>query len=170
MSCQSNELELSYTQGGVAMNRKYHVRLTKEDRIHLQEHQSDIGIPKSIRKRCNVLLMADENAGIPPSQEEISVRCGVSDVTVYSLIKACDIHGVSYCLRRRAHNSPPNPPIVTGEKEARIVALACGAAPEGRSRWTLRLLSEKVVELEIMKSISYETIRSILKKHNLNLT
>lgn len=151
------------------MNRKYHVQLSEIERKGIQELMTASETPKGIKKRCNVLLQADENAGKSGTQAELSVRCGVSDVMVYTVIKECATQGVDYCLRRRHTTTPPNPPIVTGEKEARIVALACGAAPEGRSRWTLRLLAEKVVELEIMDAVSHATIRTTLKKQNLNL-
>lgn len=152
------------------MNRKYHVRLSDEERRSIQEMMSAEETPESIQKRCNILLHVDESAGKPATQEEIAVRCGVSDVTVYHVIQDCAMYGVEYCLRRRKHEVPPNPPIVTGEKEARIVALACGPAPKGRSRWTVRLLAEKVVELGIMDAISHETVRTTLKKRSLSLT
>jgi len=151
------------------MNRKYHVQMDEGERKKVQEIMNEAQTPKSIRKRCNVLLMADENAGVPPTQEEIAVRCGVSDVTVYTLVKEYSTIGLERCLRRRIHKSPPNPPIVTGEKEARIVALACGEPPKGYSRWTVRLLRDRVVELQIVESIGRETIRTMLKKRNSNL-
>jgi len=151
------------------MNRKYHVKLKQNEREEIQDRMNRKETSATLRKRCNILLYADENAGKPPTQEEISVRCGVSDVTVYTTIKEYATHGIEYCLRKRIHKVPPNPPIVTGEKEARIVALACGAAPKGRSRWTVRLLAEKVVELGIMETVSHETIRTTLKKQNLSL-
>ena len=62
------------------------------------------------------------------------------------------------------------PPKVTGDVEAKIIALACSAPPEGRSKWTLRLLSEKSVELEIIDSISHMQVSRILKKTNISLT
>lgn len=152
------------------MNRKYHVQMSEIERKEVQKILHEGQTPKSIRKRCNVLLMADENAGMPPTQEEIAIRCGVSDVTVYKLVKEYTTLGIETCLRRRTHKTPPNPPIVTGEKEARIIALACGDPPKGYTRWTVRLLRDKVVELQIVDSIGRETIRTVLKKHNLNHT
>ena len=152
------------------MNRKYHVRLSEKERRYVQEIKNEEATPESIRKRCDVLLQADESVGKPATQEEISIRCGVCDITVYTVVKDCDTQGVEYCLRRRKHEKPPRAAIVTGEKEARIVAMACGAAPEGRSRWTVRLLAEKVVELGVMEAVSHETIRTTLKKRNLSLT
>lgn len=152
------------------MNKKYHVILDETERKAIQEIMHNENTPKSIRKRCDVLLHADEHAGKPATQEELSVRCGMSTVTVHKTIKGWDTQGIEYCLRRRHHETPPRTPIVTGEIEARIIALACGASPEGRCRWTVRLLAEKVVELGILDAVSYETIRTTLKKHNLNLT
>lgn len=151
------------------MKRKYHINLSEEEREEILELLNGAATPRYIRNRCNVLVHADENAGMPPTQAEIALRCGVSDVTVYTVVKEYSMQGMKYCLRRRKHVTPPNPPIVTGEKEARIVTLACGSAPEGRSRWTVRLLAEKVVELGIMDAVSHETIRTTLKKHNLSL-
>ena len=152
------------------MNKLYHVRMSEEERKRVQIVQNEATTPESIRKRCSVLLLADESIGRPPNQEEIAKRSGVSDVTVYKLIKDYEVEGLAYCLRRREHKTPPNPPIVTGEKEARIIALACGKPPEGYARWTVRLLREKIVELEIMDQIGRETVRNTLKKRNLSLT
>lgn len=154
----------------MSRNQKYHVKLTIEDRTVVEDSLFEQQIPETIRKRCCVLLMADEVFGKPPIQSEIASRCSVSDATVCSVVKDYATKGISYCLRRRTHNNPPNPPIITGEREARIIALACGEAPDGRSRWTVRLLAEKIVELGIMEKVSYETVRATLKKQNLSLT
>ena len=113
------------------MNKKYHVRLSESERKTVQEEMGEGKTPKTIRKRCNILLQADETLGKPATQEEISKRCGVSDVTVYQTVKDYDTQGLAYVLRRREHEQPPRKRIVTGEKEARIVALACGEAPRG---------------------------------------
>jgi len=91
--------------------------MNEDERKRVQTELHDAATPKSIKKRCNVLLMADESAGTPPTHEEIAVRCGVSDVTVYNLVKEYATKGLETCLRRRTHKTPPNPPIVTGEKE-----------------------------------------------------
>lgn len=104
------------------------------------------------------------------TQEEIAARCGVSDVTVYHTVRDYCERGIEYALHFQKREKPPRPAIVTGEKEARIIALACGEPPAGFSRWTVRLLTEKVVELSIMPEVSRETIRRTLKKRNLNLT
>jgi hypothetical protein len=72
-------------------------------------------------------------------------------------------------LRRKKRETPPVQPKVTGEMEARLIALACSKVPKGYSRWTLRLLAEKSVELHYFGSLSHMTISRLLKKHSLNL-
>lgn len=152
------------------MNKKYRVQLDEEERKRVQERLVADNVPPSVRRRCGVLLMADENKGKVPTQEEIGQRCGVSVITVYNLVKGYATEGLNYCLRRQKHDTPPRAPIVTGEKEARIIALACSTPPQGRAKWTVRLLRDKVVELQIVDSIGRETIRNTLKKHNCNPT
>jgi len=151
------------------MNRKYVVELTEKERLLIIETIDDQTTPKTIRKRCNVLLLADNSVGKPIIQDEIAARIGISDVCVYQTIKGYCLSGLDYVLRRRKHEQPPRKPIVTGEDEARIIALACGEPPDGFSRWTVRLLTKRIVELEIIPSIGRETVRSVLKKRNFSL-
>ncbi len=77
--------------------------------------------------------------------------------------------GLEATIRRKKRETPPVPAKVTGEVEAHIIALACGKPPQGYSRWSLRLLADKTVELGYIDSISHSTISSILKKTNLSL-
>lgn len=149
------------------MKSKYHVKLTDEERKALQEVMLSEEAPITIKKRCSILLLTDENAGTPSTQREISKRCDVAASTIYSTIMIYSTQGLEQCLRRRQHETPPNPPIATGEIEASIVALACSEAPEGRTRWTVRLLTERIIELNIVETISRETVRRLLKKHKL---
>ena len=152
------------------MNKKYGVRLSEAERKQVAKILNGAETRPWYRKRANVLLMADESAGKPMTQEEIAARCGVSDVTVYHTIRDYCERGFDYTLHFQKWEKPPRPAIITGEKEARIIALACGEAPKGFSRWTVRLLTEKVVELSIMPEVSRETIRRVLKKRSLSLT
>ena len=152
------------------MNKKYNVKLNETERKQIHETINNKTTSSTVRKRCNILLLADETAGKPVVQEEIARRCGVSDVTVFTAIKDYCISGISYVLRRKSQSKPPVTPIVNGETEARIVALACGEPPEGFSRWSLRLLTKRIIELNIVESIGRETVRQTLKKLNLNLT
>jgi hypothetical protein len=72
--------------------------------------------------------------------------------------------GFAQALEREKRQSPPTPPILDGEAEAKIIAMRLGKPPAGFGRWTLRLLAEQAVEIEIVESISHETIRTTLKK------
>ena len=151
------------------MEKKYRVVLNEMECGHVEKVMNAAKTPKTLKKRCQVLLLADEVSGKPPTYDEIANRCGISDVTVYQTAKEYCQQGIEVCLRHRKHKEPPRKPIVTGEKEARIVALACGQPPKGYARWSVRLLRDKVVELQIVDSIGRETIRTTLKKHNLSL-
>ena len=152
------------------MKKKHHVKLNKKDRAYIEKVMNAQKTPKTLKKRCHVLLLVDETAGNPLTYDEIAARCGVSAVTVWKTARDYCQQGIEVSLRYRKHKEPPRKPIVTGEKEARIVALACGEPPKGYARWSVRLLRDKVVELQIVDSIGRETIRTTLKKHNLNLT
>jgi hypothetical protein len=77
---------------------------------------------------------------------------------------------VSAFLTRKKRETPPVDPKITGEVEARIIALACSEPPEGRARWSLRLLAEKSVELEILDKLSHSSVERVLKKTNISLT
>lgn len=151
------------------MNKKYRVKLSAEEREYAQKIIESTESAKTRKKRANVLLMRDEEAGYPATQEEVAKRCGVSDVTVYHTVRDYCEYGIEYALNFKKHENPPRRAIVDGESEARIIALACSEPPEGFSRWTVRLLTEKIVELHILPAISRETVRRVLKKHSLNL-
>ena len=120
--------------------------------------------------RANVLLHLDENQQVPGSQDRIAEESKVSTALIYKVSKQYVEEGLEATLERKKRETPPIAPIATGEVEARIIALACGEPPEGRTRWTLRLLEEKVVELQIVDSISDNTIGRLLKKRHLSLT
>ena len=78
--------------------------------------------------------------------------------------------GLERVLTRKKRETPPVPVKVTGEVEAHVIALACGAPPEGYEKWSLRLLADKCVELNYIDSISHTTVANILKKTNSSLT
>jgi len=151
------------------MERK-RIWLTKEDRAEL-ELFSNTGV-RSVRlvKRAKIILALDASGGrIPERQESIMKRVGVSRKTVNDAKNYfLEVKDVSNFLQRKKRETPPVPAKVTGELEARIIALACGEVPTGYARWTLRLLAEKCVELHYSDSMSHMTISRLLKKHNLN--
>ena len=144
------------------MNKKYFVKLSQAERKQIFETTNSAKVSATVRKRCNILLLADESTSKPIIHNEIANRCGVSDVTAYNTVKDYCLHGLDYALRARNHIKPPTAPIVSGEQEARIVALACGSPPDGYSKWTVRLLTKRIVELEIVPSIGRETVRKMI--------
>ena len=151
------------------MEKKYTVNMTEQEREYAHKILANESTASGFRKRASILIMLDEGIGKPETQTQIAARCKVSTVTVWQTAKDYSEKGIEHALSYQSPESPPRPAIVTGEIEARIVALACGEPPKGYARWTIRLLTEKVVELSILTA-SRETIRRTLKKLNLSLT
>ena len=110
----------------------------------------------------------DENAGPVPDRAVIADRVGVSQNTVRSIAKRFgETDGdVLATIGRKPRETPPVAPIVTGEVEARLIALACSAPPEGYSRWSLRLLERHVALVEDLPDLDHSTIGRVLKKRN----
>ena len=155
---------------GIGMKKKYVVTLTNEERTYAHEVLDNKNTATGFRKRASVLIMLDEGVGKPETHSQIAARCNVTEVTVWQTAKDYCEKGIEKTLTFQKPENPPRPAIVSGEKEARIIALACGEPPKGYSRWTVRLLTEKVVELSILPAASRETVRRTLKKLNLSLT
>jgi transposase len=136
----------------------YKINLTEEERQSLTE------ITKTGRHAAHkilhakILLKADEGL----KDETISEHLNVHISTIERTRKRCAFEGVEATLNPRPQ--PKREPKIDGEVEARLIQLACSQPPEGRQRWTLRLLSEKLVELEVIDSISYECVRQRLEK------
>jgi len=98
-------------------------------------------------------------------------QVGLSRQAIYDIRKDFLIApNVSAFLTRKKRETPPVPPKVTGEVEARIIALSCSEPPEGYARWTVRLLAQKAVELSFVDSLSHMTVERLLKKRNISLT
>lgn len=152
------------------MNKKYEIHLQEKEREQIEERLHNESTSKGIRHRCLVLLLADESQGAIPTQAEIARRAGVSEATVYNAIKDYCTRGIHETLHYRERAEPARPSQVTGEVEARIIALVCSEPPQGYARWTVRLLTRRVIELNLLESVGRETIRTTLKKRNLSLT
>ena len=152
------------------MNKKYIVKLNEAQRKQIFETIDSKKTSSKVRRRCNVLLLLDESRGKSMTHEEAAACYETTPVTVGTIAKDFCTGGLDYALRARVHKNPPNPPVVSGEAEARIIALACGQPPDGYSRWSVRLLTERIVELKIVESVGRETVRRTLKKLNYNLT
>lgn len=151
--------------------QKYEVKLTNEEKAQIQEILNKGIHPAKKVKRVKVLLGLDNMARcrlgrkFKPTLSTIAVNCGVSVTTVHNISKQYNEQGLEATITRKKRKTPPHQPIATGEVEAGIIALACSDPPKGHSRWTLRLLEKKVVELGITPHISDSTISRLLKKH-----
>lgn len=150
-------------------SKKYKVVLESDERASLRSLISRGKVAAYKRTHAQILLKADESPSGPhwPDQT-ISEAFDTSVSTVERVRKAFVEKGVEAALTRKNPVRPSNQK-VDGDKEAHLIAIACSAPPEGRVRWTLRLLADKMVELRYFESISAETIRQVLKKTSLSL-
>ena len=145
------------------MNKKYVVRLTSDERKELEDLVRK-GQTQAYRiKHAHVLLKAD--AGGPVWIDEAIAEAFCCHIrTVEGIRKRFVLQGLEAGLERKKRATPPRERILDGEKEARLIALSCSQPPQGRSRWTLELLADKMVELNVVDHISYQTVRRALKK------
>ena len=151
--------------------KKYRVELSLEEREQLEHVRKKERGAAYRRTHAEILLLADQSPGGPAWRDErIAEAVGVHRRTVENVRQRLVEQGLTAALERKKRETPPVPPKVTGDKEARIIALACSQAPEGHSRWTLSLLAERLVELEEFDAISRTSIAAVLKKMNFSLT
>jgi len=150
----------------------YEIRLTHEERKELKEFSAKGVRSTRLVNRAKIILALDRPNGRRIYTQDAIMKCiGVSRQTIQKVKRDfMEAENVSAFLQRKKRLTPPVPPKVTGELEARIIALACGEVPKGFARWTLRLLADKCVELHYSDTMSHMTIGRLLKKHNLNLT
>jgi hypothetical protein len=145
--------------------KRYVVRLSTEERDRLEGLRRKGEIPATRLTKVQILLKADiSEAGEGWSDSEIVTALDTTASMVYRTRRQLVEEGVDAVLRRKARETPPVPRIFDGEKEAKLIALACSDPPEGFARWSLRLLEEKVVELQIVDRASDSTIGRVLKK------
>jgi transposase len=145
--------------------KKYVVRLSDDERNQLNEMIRKGKSSAQLLTKARILLKADvSEAGEGWSDSRIMEALGTSATTVYRTRQQLVEEGFDAVLRRKQCIRPPVAPIFDGEKEAQLIALACSQPPKGRARWTLRLLEDKVVELNIVDRASDSTIWRVLKK------
>lgn len=143
------------------MNKKYIVDLQEEERQDLNRIiRSGKHSARKIRW-AHALLKADNGW----KDQKISEALDISLPTVQRIRQRFVEEGLDVALGAHIHKPRPYSQRLDGEQEAKLIALACRQAPEGYTRWSLRLLAEKVVELEIVEQVSYQTVRRVLKKH-----
>jgi transposase len=144
---------------------RYAIDLTDAERAALREILSKNKVKRSTIINAYILLKADRACGW--TNADIAAAYDVSTKKVEQLKKRFVEEGFEAALYRKpvtnAHRRT-----ITGDEEAHLIALCCSQAPEGHERWTLRMLADKMVELDIIASVSHETIRRTLKKTNLN--
>lgn len=147
------------------MHKRYVVKLSKDERKELSQLVTKEKIAAKKRTHAQVLLLADCGKQGPGWKDEaVAEACQVTVRTVENIRKRLVLEGLESALQRRKQVRPSRQKLLDGETEAKVVATCCGSAPSGHARWTLRLLAERIVELDIVESISHETVRRCLKK------
>ena len=148
--------------------KKHIVTLTGADRAALEKIITTGVHPARVIMRARVLLELDSNAGEVDYREVVAARVGVSTETVRLIAKRfADTGGNVYAtINRKKPGRPPVPSPVTGDVEARLIALACSQPPAGYTRWSLRLLEKHVALTEDIPNLDHSTIGRVLKKRN----
>ncbi len=145
--------------------KKYIVRLDAAERVRL-EQLVRVGKSTAYRIRhANILLAVDESAAGPKMKDEAAAQAFHLSVRSIELLRQRLVEeGLDAALDRKKQKRPSIEKIFDGEKEAKLIALACGPKPEGRARWTLELLADRAVALKIVERCSPQTVMRVLKK------
>lgn len=145
------------------MNKKYIVRLSSDERRQLKELVRKGKSAAYKVRHANILLSVDmEGPGWSDKQSAVAFHC--SPNTVRNVRQRLVEEGLEAALNRKKQSYPSRKRLLDGVGEARLIALGCSRPPENHNRWTLKLLADKMVELEIVESISEQTVRRVLKK------
>jgi len=145
------------------MQKKYIVRLTKRERDTLEEVVKKLkGTSQKVR-RAQILLKADAR-GPTWTDSRIAEAFACRRQTVESIRQRFVETGFQETLDGKKRVEPPTEKLLDGKQEAKVIATRLGSPPQGYGKWTLRLLARRVVELEIVEAVSYETVRRTLKK------
>jgi hypothetical protein len=149
------------------MAKKYVLKLTANERIDLERLVRRGHIAGWKVQRAQALLHCDQGPDGPAwPDERVAEAYGITTRSLESWRKRAVEAGPMALLERKARVNPAVASKLDGEKQARLIALACSRPPEGMARWSLRLLAERLVELEIVEEVSHETVRRSLKKAN----
>ena len=144
------------------MVKKYIVRLSEEERITLEEVVKKLKGSSQKVLRAQVMLKADAN-GAGWIDQKISEAFDCTIKTVENIRDRLVTEGFEIALNGKKPPNPPRSKILSGEQEAQLIAMRLGSSPSGYGSWTLRLLQNQMIELEIIDSISHETVRQTLK-------
>ena len=145
------------------MEKKYIVRLTDEERQTLRSVVKKLSGSSQKVRRAQVLLKADAD-GPNWTDKRIAEAFSCRTKTIENIRQRLVIEGFDVALDGKKRETPPRENRLDGEQEAKVIALRLGKPPAGFANWSLRLLAEKVVELEIIDSVCHETVRQTLKK------
>lgn len=151
-------------------NRKiYHIKLTDEERETLAHvakgKRGKLNIAAWKVQRANAMLKCDESDKGPAwPDQQIAEAYGITTRSIENWRKQAFERGPLSLLERKQRETPPTPRILDGEKEAQLTRIACSTPPEGRSRWTLQLLADRLVELQVVEAISADTVGRVQKK------
>ena len=143
--------------------KKQHVELTKKDRDYLRDLLSKGELKVRVQKRAMALQMLDRGMSYVWVQNQLDV----SNVSLSKWASKYKSSGLTFLKDKPRSGRPVG---LSGEERAKVTALACSEPPEGYARWSLRLLSDRLIELDIIDSISHTEVRRILKKTNYSLT
>lgn len=153
------------------VNVKYVVELSAEERLELEALVRKGKAAAQRITRGRILLLADQGAAGPArTDEEIVEALGCGICTVRDARKRLVEEGLQAAINRKQQVRPAKLRILHGEAEARLLALACGPPPKGRARWTMRLLADQLVALEVVETVSHDTVWRTLKKTRSSLT
>lgn len=153
------------------MSPRYRVTLTQQERKELEAltRRGKTHARKFIHARALLLCDAGDD-GPAWNVADVAKALGVTSRTIEHLKRRFVEDGLEAALERKPREKPPREVTFDGAFEARLIAMACSDVPEGHQRWTVRLLADKVVELNIAPSVSHMTVQRVLKKTNLDLT
>lgn len=151
--------------GRVVVPKKYRLKLTAEERAELQRVVRKGRVAGWKVQRAQALLQCDQGPEGPAwTDEHIAEAYGLTARSLESWRKQAVERGPLSLLERKRRVTPAVAPKLDGEKQARLTALARSKAPDGHARWSLRLLAERLVELAVVESVSYETVRRAMKR------
>ena len=145
------------------MNKKFIVRLSEEEREVCRQVIKNLKGSSQKARRAQILLKADaDGPGWTDRRIAEAFNCRVQ--TIENLRKRLVTEGFELTLEGKKRPEPPTPPKLDGEAEAKLIAMRLGKPPAGYGHWTLHLLADELVALEVVDSISHETVRKVLKK------
>jgi Homeodomain-like domain len=152
-------------------NKRYVVELDAQERARLSDLISKGKTSAKIILKAHILLKADQGEEGEGWTDESIVEALDTNISMVTRVRTKLVEeGLDAVLSRKQRETPPIKPIFDGKKQAQLTALACSEPPEGRARWNLRLLAQKVVELEIVEKAHFNTVGRALKKTTSNRT